>query len=122
MTAGLSTKSQVGQVLWRVSRIVGGTPFDENLTRLNRAQLDFILEMYALDNPDSATFVRAGQPSKKPQSEILAAWDKVLLGRAKQEFLFKRAGGAMIEKLKEYLDSPSSKRVAGFMKQRVKGK
>lgn len=55
---------------------------------MNMAQLHYILEMYALDNPKEFTFTRHGQTE---ESEVLAAWKGVLKDNALAE-----AGGAMV--------------------------
>jgi len=52
-------------------------------------QLDFILEMYANDNPKEFSFRRPGQNPPRPEHELLAEWDRVLIGKAK-ETLFAR--------------------------------
>lgn len=47
--------------------------------------MDFILEMYADDNPDDMKFVRPGQPL--PEHELQAEFERRLLGNARADFL-----------------------------------
>ena len=46
------------------------------------AELDFILEMGALDEPERFTFLRGGRDSRREATEIHAAWTKVRAGNA----------------------------------------
>lgn len=75
--------------LWQVSRLLGDrSPFDPYVLDHNEAQLDFILEMYALENPRRARFVRPDQPSEGlKHSQAQARWVDVLRGSALQEYL-----------------------------------
>lgn len=50
---------------------------------MNEAQLDFCLEMYALDHPKEFRFQRPGK-HVTPTSEVRAAWDRVLEGAARE--------------------------------------
>lgn len=50
---------------------------------MNEAELDFCLEMYALDHPKEFKFERPGQVTAT-DSEIRAAWDQVLDGAARE--------------------------------------
>ena len=47
------------------------------------AQLDFILECHIQDNPEAGKFIRGESPLSEP--EILASWERVLVGKAKAE-------------------------------------
>jgi len=49
------------------------------------AQLDFVLEMASIDEPDKWTFNRLGQP--EPKSQALAGWSDRLAGRALAAFM-----------------------------------
>lgn len=44
--------------------------------------MDFVLENHAADNPKEMTFTRAGD-KVLTEAERLAAWDAVLVGRAR---------------------------------------
>lgn len=44
--------------------------------------MDFVCEMYAADNPNEMTFTRTGD-KVLTDSERLAAWDAVLVGKAR---------------------------------------
>jgi len=86
---GLQTGNPLLSTLWRVASIQGHyNPFHPDLMAMNMAQLYFILEMYALDNPKEYTFTRHG---KAEESEVLAAWKGVLKDNALAD-----AGGAML--------------------------
>lgn len=49
-------------------------------------QLDFILEMHALDNPKEFIFERSGNIKPLSEQETLAQWDKVLIGKSWKGF------------------------------------
>lgn len=51
------------------------------------AQMDFILEMHALDNSDEFKFIRPGVSEKLTSAESKAAWEQRLLGKAKDSFM-----------------------------------
>lgn len=51
------------------------------------AQIDFILESFALDFPDDFKFVRSGEEEPLSDSEYNAALEGVLIGSAREEFL-----------------------------------
>lgn len=64
-------------------------------------QLDFILEMYALDHPKEARFLRPGKAEPLPSSAIAAAWTRVLDGSALHEMMGKYLPPqALLDKLK----------------------
>lgn len=69
--------------LWQASRIIGCSPFD--LLGHTIPEIDFILEMYALEDSKNGTFTRPGKPKPLPQAEIQAAWSQVLVGAANDE-------------------------------------
>ena len=60
------------------SRILGshaaGGPFGKPLVAHTPAELDFILEMGARDEPDRFTFLRGGKDPRLEASEVAAAW------------------------------------------------
>lgn len=53
---------------------------------LTETQVDFILEMYALDHPDEYKFYRPGHVEVPPTSEILAAWEERMSGTGYSQF------------------------------------
>lgn len=72
--------------LWQASQILGSkSPFD--LLDHTQAELDFILEKYADENPKAARFTRLGKTQPLSRAELDAAWDKVLVGRAHREMM-----------------------------------
>jgi hypothetical protein len=71
--------------LWLASRIQGhSNPFGKALVDYSVAELDFVLEMAAIDEPGRYEFQRGGvaQPT---QAAINAAWHDVRSGKALQE-------------------------------------
>ena len=84
---GLPSQHPLLRKLWLVAKIQGHkNPFSPELLRLNVAQIDFVLEMAALDEPDRYHFHRKGRAAP-PQPETTAAWfdaayGKNALGRA----------------------------------------
>lgn len=60
------------------SRILGshtaGGPFGKPLTDHTPAELDFILEMGARDEPERFTFLRGGKDARMHDAEAKAAW------------------------------------------------
>ncbi len=78
----------MAQKVWRVSQILQMSPFPGDLIDHTEAELDFVLEMYAADHPDQYRFTRNnGAPAPLTESERLAAWDRVLVGKAKDKIL-----------------------------------
>lgn len=68
---------------WRVARILNLSPFDEEVLKLNKVQVDWIFTMYEKDNPGSLKV-------EKPISPILMAmkrWNDVLMGDALRKFM-----------------------------------
>jgi hypothetical protein len=70
-----------------VSQVLNCSPFDSKLLNHTNSQLDFILENYAAENSDKFTFVRPGVETLSSSSEISAAWEKRLIGRARDSYL-----------------------------------
>lgn len=68
------------------SRILGshaaGGPFGKPLTQHTPAELDFILEMGARDEPERFTFLRNGVDPRRVASEAAAAWASVAIDNA----------------------------------------
>lgn len=74
--------------LWQVSQILEISPFDPGLLSHNEAQLDFILEMWAKDNPKRGRFVREGKASDGMADTMARkGWADVLRGAALNDYL-----------------------------------
>lgn len=86
--------------LWQVHKLTPGSrsPFDYR--DHTEAELDFILEMTALDHPDQGVFIRAGQAPKISKSKLAAAWERVLVGKAHREMIEKWVPPAIANLLK----------------------
>lgn len=76
MKAGLDPDNLFNQKIWRVSRILNDSPFSEKVQELTLPQMDFILEMYAKDNPEEWSFHKGKAPTQFP--ELMKAWEDVL--------------------------------------------
>lgn len=73
--------------LWLASKILGGHanggPFGKPLSEYSLIEIDFVLEMAAIDEPDRYSFVRNGKVSGVSQiTQDLAEWTKCLEGPA----------------------------------------
>lgn len=97
--------------LWVASRILGshaaGGPFGKPLTEHTPAEIDFILEMGAKDEPERFTFRRFGTDAVSPESS--AAWFNSLTGDARREWLAKRGSTAAQRRLDEYKKRKNAK-------------
>ena len=85
----MPTDTPLATKLWQVAKIQGHhNPFHPDLLALNTAQLDFILEMWAADNPKRGRFVRPGK-TISGMSDTLSrkAWADRLRGPALKEYL-----------------------------------
>jgi len=60
-------------------------PFGKALAEYTMPELDFVLEMAALDDPERWTFRRGGADA--PRSETMSRWRDGLAGRALAEFM-----------------------------------
>jgi hypothetical protein len=80
---------RLAQKLWLAAKIQGHrNPFGKPLVEYNVAQLDFILEMAARDEPERYSFVRANAAASETVSpQTMAAWTDVLIGRLSTGFL-----------------------------------
>ena len=78
----------------------GRSPFE--LLDHTEAELDFILEMFAQDNPDRGKFFRTGQEDPPSRAEVEAAWERVLVGRAHHEMMSKFLPEALREALRNF--------------------
>lgn len=95
---------------------MGVSPFSRDLLDLNEAQIDFILEMQAIDDPEHFQFTRTANPKMPSQSEVAAAWERVLIGKAKTGFLDRIIGAGTKAGLQKWLSR--NKDAINFMKQR----
>lgn len=64
-------------------------PFGKPLTEYTTAQLDFVLEMASIDDPERYTFVRNENTARGAGSKALARWTDVLLGKPLLYFMEK---------------------------------
>jgi len=101
--------------LWQVSKIQGHrNPWGKPLTELNAAQLDFILEMEAQDNPRKVVFYRDGKASDGSHKVIEdAAWHDVLVdpvkaGHGPSKAAATTAAHAAAWRARQQINSPSS--------------
>jgi hypothetical protein len=79
---GLPTTDRLARKLWLAARIQGHrNPFGKPLPEYTIAQLDFVLEMAALDEPDRYSFVRNGKEMGRSETTTaLASWTDTLKG------------------------------------------
>ena len=61
--------------MWTVSRILNLSPFSDEVQKLSSAQMNWILEMYAQENPD----VKLSRPGEVSPVDRAVAWDSVLI-------------------------------------------
>lgn len=66
--------------IWRVSRILNASPFEDKVMDLSEPQMSFILEMYIKDNPDELKLIRGGKENLVPM--VFKNWLDVLRGPA----------------------------------------
>ena len=111
---GLPIQHPLLRKLWLVAKIQGHkNPFSPELLRLNVAQIDFVLEMAALDEPDKYHFQRAGRaPAPKP--ETTAAWFDALKGDARRKSGLGRALEAASSRLASWKANAMPQRRQGF--------
>lgn len=95
----MDSSSDLAQRLWRVSRCLNNcSPFSQEILSLNRAEMDFILEMYSKDNPEKLKFRRNVGAE---QSVALVAWANFLTGKDKIRLLARHAvNPATLQQLK----------------------
>lgn len=85
--SGIRVNDRLARKLWLASKIQGHrNPFGKPLTEYNVAQLDFILEMAALDEPDRYSFTRQSETTTT-QPQALAAWSDVLIGPLQSAYM-----------------------------------
>ena len=81
---GIPPSHRLAAKLWVASKVLGGHaaggPFGKRLVEHTPAELDFILEMAARDEPDKYAFRRAGTPDPMQRTEAGAAWYDRALG------------------------------------------
>ncbi len=98
--------------MWRVSAILGVSPFSDDVLNLSIAQMDFILENYAKDHPNEFTFKR---PGKEEPNQVAAnvGWHDRLRGAALQEFLQSRVNWAAVRVMQERAKAQSAMGLRG---------
>lgn len=97
MAKGLPTQTPLSLKLWRASRILNKSPFEESLLAHNEAQLDFIIEMYAKDNPRELKFMRVGEVDDSiARTTALRDWANVLIGPALTNYLASKLPSANV--------------------------
>lgn len=86
---GLPTTTALAGKLWQAAKIQGHkNPFGKALLDHTVAELDFVLEMEALDNPKGYVFKRGGVSSDGSHvPEAKAAWASALRGSALARYL-----------------------------------
>jgi hypothetical protein len=96
----------VARKLWLASRILGGHsaggPFGKPLPEHTPAELDFILEMGAADEPDRYTFLRGGREPRRAASQARAAWHAIASGRALETLMARDGVADAQRRLAEY--------------------
>lgn len=97
MAEGLPTKTPLAEKLWRASRILDLSPFDPQLLAHTEPQIDFILEMYAIEHPKEFRFRRAGKLDEGIAVSIAQRdWANVLIGDALRKYLGERMPSAAV--------------------------
>jgi hypothetical protein len=86
---GIPVTDRLAKKLWLASKIQGHrNPFGKPLIEYSVAQLDFILEMAALDEPDRYSFVRESTTTSPGASAAtLASWADVLSGTLQAAYM-----------------------------------
>jgi hypothetical protein len=83
---GIPTDDPLARKLWAASVVQGHRdPFGKKLIDYTVPELDFVLEMAAIDDPDRWSFTRIGGDG--PRSVALSGWTNSLAGRALMAFL-----------------------------------
>jgi hypothetical protein len=83
---GIETDSDLAKKLWRVSRILNKTPFENAVLELNTAQINFILRMYSADHPDEFKILDPKIAEGKGPTQVWNNWSAVFYGDTKKEF------------------------------------
>lgn len=97
MASGLPTKTPLAEKLWRASRILNVSPFDAGLLAHTEPQIDFIIEMYAIEHPRELKFTRPGNVDDGLAVSIAQRdWANVLTGEALRDFLANRMPSAAV--------------------------
>ncbi len=63
-----------------MSRILNESPFSDKVQELTIPQMDFILEMFAKDNPEEWSFRRGA--ASKVFTDMMKEWEQVLTSEA----------------------------------------
>ena len=85
---GINPEDPINKRLWRVSRVLDKSPFEDAVLSLTPAQMNFIIKMHIADNPD----LYKPDTSAKAAAGILPiqlqkAWNIVLSGKIGLEFI-----------------------------------
>ena len=86
---GYDSQSPFARKIWRISRILGVSPFSDEVLGLNQAQMDYILESYALDTPGAKFIRQSDEIAKENETTILKQWSDKLIGKAKEALVSK---------------------------------
>jgi hypothetical protein len=123
VTTGLATSTPLARKLWAVATIQGHkNPFGKPILEYNLAELDFILEMEALNNPREFTFHRDGIASDGSHiPEAKAAWSRVLRGSALTKFFSNLPFDAIRKAKERHFGSGGSGLKPGVMMPRRSG-
>ena len=85
MESGINPDSPLTAKLWRVSRVLGVSPFSDTVLDLNEAQLDLILVMESRDKPKELRFERRADILAKMRMQTeMTSRANVLTGNAKK--------------------------------------
>ncbi len=84
---GYNLHSSLSQDIWLVSRILSCNPFSDEILQLTQAQIDFIIGMYALSNPDIGKTIRPDLFENTQKIEKEVAWLSALPEKALKQKL-----------------------------------
>lgn len=83
----MDPETPLSKKLWLASKIQGHrNPFGKPLTDYTIWELDWVLEMEALDRPKELSFSRNGQ-EPVTSAQVMAAWASTLTGAALVRFM-----------------------------------
>jgi hypothetical protein len=79
---GIDPQHPFAKKLWLASAIQGHrNPWAKPLTEYSVAQLDFVLEMASIDEPEKWQFNRPLKPAQPAAPSAMAAWHNVMAGK-----------------------------------------
>lgn len=79
--------------------------------------MDFVLEMYAKDNPETFRFSRGGEEAPT-KAAINASWERVLIGKAHDSFIGRFIDPRAMAGLRDWMTR--NKNALRFMRQRAR--